>query len=71
MDSKSVSVSGFNGFKHWRTKVIRAEWLGQTLASICWISSVFLYGLNSTGDYLQLFAALFWLFANIAGLKSD
>ena len=44
----------------------RVEWLGQTVASICWIASVLAYGISSTGDWLQLFAASSWLVANIA-----
>ena len=44
----------------------RVEWLGQTIASICWIASVLAYGISSTGDWLQLFAASSWLVANIA-----
>ena len=70
MSSKSVSSSDLNGLTNWRSKVTQPEWLGQTLASLCWVISMFVYGLSSTGDYLQLFAALFWLFANIASLKS-
>lgn len=42
------------------------EWLGQTVASLCWITSVFAYGLSSAGDWLQLGAASAWLTANIA-----
>ena len=47
-------------------KILSIEWLGQTAASIFWIGSIFTYGLNSNGDWLQLFAASSWLFANIA-----
>lgn len=50
----------------WLSRVLRVEWLGQTIASLCWITSVFVYGLVSTGDYLQLCAASAWLIANIA-----
>lgn len=42
------------------------EWLGQTLASLCWILSVFTYGISSTGDWLQLLAASCWMVSNIA-----
>ena len=28
-------------------KMMRIEWLGQTVASICWIASVFTYGISS------------------------
>ncbi len=47
-------------------RVMCIEWLGQTVASLCWITSVFAYGITSSGDYLQLFAASAWLLANIA-----
>ncbi len=51
------------------------EWLGQTLASLCWIISVFVYesnvGLWSTGDWLQLGAASCWMVANVATLVSN
>lgn len=38
------------------------------MTSLCWISSVFVYGIASTGDLLQLCAASAWLTANIAAL---
>ena len=44
----------------------RVEWLGQTIASLCWIASVLAYGINTGGDWLQLLAASSWLVANIA-----
>ncbi|MEM7453636.1 MAG: hypothetical protein AAF456_04700 [Planctomycetota bacterium] len=46
------------------------EWLGQTLASVCWIASVFTYGISSAGDWLQLFAASAWFVANMTTLFS-
>ena len=46
------------------------EWLGQTVASGAWIVSVFVYGLASTGDYLQLVAASSWMLSNIAAVIS-
>ena len=49
-------------------RVLRIEWLGQTVASICWIGSVLAYGISSFGDWLQLFAASSWLLANIAAV---
>jgi len=49
-------------------KALRIEWLGQTAASLCWIVSVFAYGVSSVGDYLQLLAASAWLMANIAAI---
>ena len=53
------------------TRTISADWIGQTIASACWILSVFAYGVNSTGDWLQLFAATSWLFANISNFKKS
>ena len=58
----------------WVEKVLRIEWLGQTVASICWIISVFTYGISSTGDWLQLAAAAAWLVAKLAAvvtIKAD
>ncbi len=55
-------------------RVLRIEWLGQTVASICWIGSVLAYGISSSGDWLQLFAASSWLLANLAAavtIKAD
>lgn len=54
----------------WLAKVLRIEWLGQTVASLCWIGSVFAYGISSPGDWLQLFAASAWFVANIAALST-
>lgn len=47
-------------------RVLRIEWLGQTVASLCWIASVLAYGISSSGDWLQLLAASSWLVANVA-----
>ena len=52
----------------WLVRALRVEWLGQTIASLCWIASVFVYGISSGGDWLQLAAASAWLLANIAAL---
>ena len=52
------------------TRMLRLEWLGQTVASFCWIVSVFLYGIGEAADVLQLVAASAWLVANIAGVCS-
>ena len=55
-------------------KMLDVEWLGQTVASLCWIASVLAYGISSTGDWLQLLAATAWLVANAAAIvvpKSD
>lgn len=61
--------------RHLQIKKLRSfEWVGQTLASLCWIISVFVYesdvGLWSTGDWLQLVAASCWFVANVAALVS-
>ena len=56
-------------------KMLSFEWFGQTLASFCWIVSVFVYGFAgddglqmSTGDWLQLLAASSWMLSNIAAI---
>ena len=51
-------------------RALRVEWLGQTTASVCWIASMLAYGISSSGDWLQLFAASAWLLANIAPLAT-
>lgn len=53
----------------WLTNVLKPEWIGQTAASCFWIASVFTYGINEIGDWLQLFAASAWLVANIASVS--
>ena len=50
------------------SKMMSFEWIGQTLASLCWIISVFVYGITSTGDWLQLMAASSWMLSNIASI---
>lgn len=52
-------------------RMLRPDWLGQTLASLCWIGSVLSYGISSTGDWLQILAASAWLFANISTVVFD
>ena len=54
LDNVSIS-SSINQTRF--AKMLSFEWLGQTLASLCWIISVFSYGISSTGDWLQLLAA--------------
>ena len=57
----------------WRSRLARTlcvEWLGQTAASVCWIASMLTYGISSSGDWLQLFAASAWLLANIASIAT-
>lgn len=54
-------------------KAASLDWLGQTLASLCWIISVFVYANGepssmSSGDWLQLTAASCWMASNIASL---
>ena len=48
------------------------EWLGQTAASLCWITSVFVYESDvsrwDNGDWLQLLAASCWMLSNIASV---
>ena len=51
-------------------RAMRLEWLGQTVASLCWIASVFTYGISASGDWLQLCAASAWLVANIASIAT-
>lgn len=52
------------------SRALRVEWLGQTIASLCWIVSVFCYGISSVGDVLQLCAASAWFIANLAALAT-
>ena len=49
-------------------RMLRLEWLGQTVASLCWIVSVSLYGIEKAADVLQLAAASSWMVANVASL---
>ena len=51
-------------------KMMSLGWLGQTVASLCWILSVFAYGISTTGDWLQLGAASSWMISNIAAIVS-
>ena len=57
-------------FRFLSNEALGIEWLGQTVASLCWIASVFAYGLEDVGDYLQLGAASAWFIANMAALLS-
>ena len=52
-------------------RMFRVEWIGQMLASLCWVGSVFSYGISSTGDWLQLIAASAWFVANIGAIATD
>ena len=51
-------------------KMMSLGWMGQTVASLCWIVSVFAYGITTTGDWLQLCAASSCMISNIAGIAS-
>ena len=50
------------------SRMLRLGWLGQTVASLCWIVSVFLYGIEKAADVLQMVAASSWLVANVASV---
>ncbi|MEM1415687.1 MAG: hypothetical protein AAGH15_12340 [Myxococcota bacterium] len=52
-------------------KALRLEWLGQMAASLFWMTSVFAYGIQSSGDWLQLLAASAWAIANVAALGTE
>ena len=49
-------------------RALTVEWIGQMGASVFWMASVFVYGIQAIGDVLQLCAALAWMLANIATL---
>ena len=66
LSDDAVSTPGRTPVNPRLAKMLRVEWLGQTVASLCWIVSVFVYGISSAGDVLQLCAASAWLLANIA-----
>ena len=63
-NDERVSVPGAVRSRLARVRSIK--WLGQTTASVCWIGSLLISGIGSTGDWLQLSAASAWLLANIA-----
>ena len=65
-DSRVAGESWFRRLSF--RKVLSVEWLGQTVASVCWICSVLVYGIQSPGDWLQLCAASAWLLANLAAV---
>ena len=51
------------------SKMMRMEWIGQTLASLFWIVSVFAYGgPEGLGVWLHLMAAGSWMLSNIASI---
>lgn len=49
-------------------RAVRPERFGQFLASLCWIASMLVYGIESAGDWLQLCAASAWFAANVAAV---
>ncbi|MXX80127.1 MAG: hypothetical protein F4Y69_03720 [Chloroflexi bacterium] len=49
-------------------RALSVTWLGQTVASLCWMGSMLVYGIETGGDWLQLCAASAWLLANLAAL---
>ncbi|MEO0437005.1 MAG: hypothetical protein AAF098_08870 [Pseudomonadota bacterium] len=55
-------------WKSLTSKALRPEWLGQTVASLAWIASVFVVGVSGSGDWLQLLAASSWFVSNVASL---
>ena len=61
-------TSGLGGSR--LARALRVDWLGQTAASVCWITSMLAYGVSSSGDWLQLLAASAWLLANIASIAT-
>ena len=65
MRSKSDFSLRFSVNKPRLAKALSLDWLGQTTASICWICSMFVYGIGSVGDWLQLIAASAWFLANL------
>ena len=69
-DNQSLEKLNLNS-RHVETrlsKMMSFEWMGQTLASLCWIISVFTYGISSNGDILQLLAASCWMVSNISAI---
>ncbi len=67
-NDEGAVVSGAGRSRLARVRSI--EWLGQTAASVCWIGSMLAYGIRSSGDWLQLFAASAWLLANIVAIAT-
>lgn len=50
--------------------MLSLDWLAKTVASNCWIVSMLVYGLSSTGVLPQLTAGSAWCIANAASLAS-
>ena len=70
VESANGEVTRNEGRTSMLSRMLRLEWLGQMAASLCWMASVFCYGLNSAGDWLQLAAAGSWLIANLASIAT-
>ena len=74
MLTEKGDIQEFKGFEtvpeqNRLSKMMRMEWIGQTLASLFWIVSVFAYGgPEGLGDWLQLMAASSWMLSNIASI---
>jgi len=68
-DESSSSLLSFFVFFS-KDNMRKMEWIGQTIASLSWIISVFVYGIASVGDWLQLCAASAWFLANMAAAVS-
>ena len=51
-------MSKANNYTKRSSKASKVDGLGQMLASVFWVVSVFLYGIIATGDGLQFCAAL-------------
>lgn len=67
----STNLESSSNSRHRSNRLARAfrlDWLGQAIASLCWIGSVMAYGISSVGDGLQLAAASAWLVANLAAI---
>ena len=69
--SKNENIRNVSTTEKRPLTAIKLDWLGQMLASMLWAISVFVYGISSTGDILQLCAALAWMAANIAAFVND
>ena len=68
MNTQSDTSMKVNKKKNGLAKLMSIEWLGQTIASLCWIASVLVYGITSNGDWLQLMAASCWMLSNVASV---
>ncbi|MEM7272243.1 MAG: hypothetical protein AAF547_04100 [Actinomycetota bacterium] len=64
------AAAGSNSSSGRLARALDIRWLGQTVASLAWISSVLVAGIGSGADWLQLLAASAWLAANVASLVS-